>query len=391
MTTSAVLVNPGVFLANPTFSSDWANPAAHLAIDQPYQFDRFDLRGVVNDAIGGGDTRDFVTVNLVKGGYYWFVVNDAADATLQGVPEIELFDADGALQPAVHISVPNSLSFPASNRLEFEAAESGTYRLRIDIDGWAPLQDYQVIGLLDTAGFKLTAIGNVQIPNQNLPPPPQTGTVNLTESNDSFTGSDAPETVAGFGGADTILGMGGNDSLLGGNGGDDLNGNLGDDDVAGGEGADFVRGGQNNDSVYGEGGDDWHVNGNLGDDLVDGGEGNDGVFGGVGNDTLRGGAGNDTMSGDLNDDALFGDAGADTFVFGNGSGSDAIKDFGLATGDVAQLLSNLNGSGIFGFADVLARAGNTPGGVVIDLGGGNFLTMDGITKAQLQADDFLFV
>ena len=43
------------------------------------------------------------------------------------------------------------------------------------------------------------------------------------------------------------------------------------------------------------------------------------------------------------------------------------------------------------FAEVLAATTNVRGDAVINFGGGDTLTLIGVTKAQLVADDFLFI
>ncbi|MEW6999647.1 VCBS domain-containing protein, partial [Colwelliaceae bacterium BS250] len=66
---------------------------------------------------------------------------------------------------------------------------------------------------------------------------------------------------------------------------------------------------------------------------------NDNTFtGGDGNDYIDGGLGNDVLIGGLGDDALIGGLGADTFVWLEGdSGTDHVKDFNFAEGDVLDL------------------------------------------------------
>ena len=195
-------------------------------------------------------------------------------------------------------------------------------------------------------------------------------------------------------GADLVLGGDGDDRVDGGEDGDDVNGNGGDDVVHGGAGADFVRGGQGDDRVFGDDGDDRHVNGNLGDDYVDGGAGNDTLHGGAGADTLVGGDGDDRISGDLGDDVLVAGSGADVFVFASGHGADVIEDFSEASARI-EIEAGINGTDIADFATLVAHAADVaqPGqpGVFIDLGEGNSLVVAGLSKAQLQADDFLFV
>lgn len=211
---------------------------------------------------------------------------------------------------------------------------------------------------------------------------------------DTLTGGAGADSLFGNEGSDLVLGGDDGDFIDGGEDGDDVNGNLGRDTVRGGAGADLVRGGQGDDLVHGDDGDDWHVNGNIGADLVHGGRGNDTLHGGAGNDTLFGDEGDDRLSGDLGDDVLVAGPGADVFAFASGHGADVIQGFSEGPARI-ELQAGINGTDIASFATVLAHAGDVeyPGGpgVLIDLGGGNSLTIAGLSKAQLQADDFVFV
>lgn len=124
-------------------------------------------------------------------------------------------------------------------------------------------------------------------------------------------------------------------------------------------------------------GDDCMLN-LFGNSILDGGNGNDKLIGGFCDDSLIGGAGNDW---------LLGGFGKDTFVFNAGSGKDVIVDFGLGD-DTIQF-----SKAVFqNFSQVMAATtvqGNT---LVIDLGGGNSITLlfhDSLS--DLKASDFLFV
>jgi Ca2+-binding RTX toxin-like protein len=104
-------------------------------------------------------------------------------------------------------------------------------------------------------------------------------------------------------------------------------------------------------------------------------------------DSITGGAGGDVISGGAGNDKINGGAGSDTLEFSAGDGQDTITGFvaGAATDDVIDLRS-------FTFADVsevLALATDNGTDTVIDFGGGNRLTLLGVTEAQLHADDFL--
>jgi hypothetical protein len=99
------------------------------------------------------------------------------------------------------------------------------------------------------------------------------------------------------------------------------------------------------------------------------------VYGSAGADTLRGGAGQEILTGG---------AGADLFVIGKG-GVDQIADFTHGTDRI-----DLSHTGLTSFADLLAHARQGASGAVIDLGGGDSLTLRGLGLGSLTAADFGF-
>ena len=126
-----------------------------------------------------------------------------------------------------------------------------------------------------------------------------------------------------------------------------------------------------------------YINGNSGDDTLFGYGGNDTVNGGNGADSLYGDAGSDTLNGGAGDDSLRGGAGRDTFVFSSGFGNDTLYDFTVGFDSID--LSDLN----FGtYASLLSNTADVSGDAVITLSG-NTITLDGVTKSQLQQGDFI--
>lgn len=250
---------------------------------------------------------------------------------------------------------------------------------------------------------------------------------------DTLTGNSAANRLEGNGGNDVLKGGSGNDILIGGAGGDTLSGSVGDDSLSGGgsgdrlfgdDGADTLDGGggadrvdylKGNDailvdletgetaggfaegdvlvsieSVFGGKGDDTlralesgsRINGAGGDDIVEGrggddrlsgGNGNDVVSGGAGDDLLNGFRGNDTINGGAGDDTLRGSSGADTFVFAAGDGDDMIVDF--RSNDFLDL--SASATDFASLADVQAAATETVDGLLIDLGGGDSVLLQG--------------
>lgn len=219
---------------------------------------------------------------------------------------------------------------------------------------------------------------------------------------DTIIGNEAANVIHGNGGADTIYGGQGNDSLIGGQsladstdgsdvmygdkGNDTLLGNAGNDTLYGGsgiaddsDGSDLIYGGFGADVIYGNAGNDSLYGGgalvapNDSNDLIYGGSGNDQLFGNGGSDTLVGGNGNDTLHGGIGDDV---------YRIESGAGVDLILLFegaGVAGGDTLQISSSLNGKNFASAADVIALAQSVSTGIWFDFGGGNSLTIQGIS------------
>lgn len=160
----------------------------------------------------------------------------------------------------------------------------------------------------------------------------------------------------------------------------------GADRITGSAFADFVYGWTGDDKLFGNGGNDT-LSGDAGADQIRGGSGNDLIKGGSGNDLLLGDAGNDRLDGGMGRDTLTGGLGADRFIFVEGQlAGDRVTDF---QNNLDTLVLDAAGTG-FTVAQALAAAVNISGGVRFDLGGGNLLTVMGVTKAQL-ADDIVII
>lgn len=152
----------------------------------------------------------------------------------------------------------------------------------------------------------------------------------------------------------------------------------------------ILSGGAGNDRLYGNGGHD----------VLSGGNGADRLFGGTGNDLLRGGSGDDQLFGSSGRDMIYGDSGndtlsggsnADSFVFGFMAGDDIITDFSRE--DVLRLSRGLWGADqpANGAEVVADHAHIVSGDVVIDLGQGHSVTLDGLgSLSGLAGQIFLF-
>lgn len=140
-----------------------------------------------------------------------------------------------------------------------------------------------------------------------------------------------------------------------------------------------ARGSEFDDILTGSGARNW----------LEGGDGNDRLSGLNGDDTLEGGRGRDVLIGGGGNDILSGGTQADRFIFAGAFGNDTIVDF---QANLKAEKINLAGvSTIVSFADLRNNhLTNVNGTAVIDDGLGNTITLEGLVKADLSADDFLF-
>ncbi len=250
-------------------------------------------------------------------------------------------------------------------------------------------------------------------------------TTTTTSTNTELIGTDGADILSGSSGADTISGGSGADLISGGGGNDVIYGNKEADTIFGNDGADTIFGGQNDgpettnnglsaqrqgiDVLNGGAGNDL-IYGNHGGDSITGGTGDDTIFAGQDNDTISGGSGNDVLAGNKNDDLIFGDGGNDTlnggegndtmfgssgndrFLFASNSGNDIITDDRVyLVFDRYLIETNINGTGISTGAEMLTRiSNNSAGQAVIDLGGGNTVTFQGVDKDYFIRSDFEF-
>ena len=179
---------------------------------------------------------------------------------------------------------------------------------------------------------------------------------------DRITGNDVDNDIKGNGGADKIVALGGDDEISAGGGKDIVAAGSGDDTVIGGNGGDVLRG-------------------QKGADVLGGGGGNDRIKGAGGGDELTGGTG---------DDLLRGGGGGDSFVFRAGDDRDEIADFQRGS-DILVLDDNLWGGGMSA-QDVIDTYGVDKGSyTVLNFGGGDVLTVLGISNPDNLVDDISIV
>lgn len=115
---------------------------------------------------------------------------------------------------------------------------------------------------------------------------------------------------------------------------------------------------------------------------------NDVIYGGGGDDHLRGEVGNDVLAGGAANDMLTGGVGSDLFLFNPGDGSDIITDFvaGAHTDDRIDLTAFHTT-----LAHALGQAAQVGADTVFSFASGEILTLQNVTKANLNLDDFVGV
>ena len=294
------------------------------------------------------------------------------------------------LQPSVTVNqlqvlVPKALASDSASTVDLILPTTGTVmNALVEVDAEFSAKTVNVL-MNQAQNLTLYGAGKANVTGTEV----ANNIIGNEGENQIFAGTDT-DTVSGGASADIVYGNPGQDFIYGNLGEDLLYGGQDADIAYGGQDADIAFGGLDTDIVYGNAGSD-QVYGNLADDTLYGGQGDDSVFGGQGADLVFGGNGDDIIDGGLADDTLTGGAGADTFLFQNGDGADIIGDFTVGE-DLIQLASDINGTGATTGAEMLSRLStDADGNVVIDLGDGNTLTLNGISQEQLGADSFVFL
>lgn len=214
-----------------------------------------------------------------------------------------------------------------------------------------------------------------------------------------LTGNGADNTISGLNASDTLFGLGGADVLNGGSGSDVLDGGIGVDTMFGNSGNDtcFVddtldriveAAGGGIDTVFVaatytlQSGQELEVLQQVGSEGIN-------AIGNEFDNSVIGNAGSNVLGGLQGTDILTGLAGNDAFQFEFGDGLDRVTDFeaaGLAGGDTIFL----NGTGITNFNDALARIFDVQGGCQLVLSSTDILTIDNVSRSQINAADFQF-
>ncbi len=204
---------------------------------------------------------------------------------------------------------------------------------------------------------------------------------------DIIYGDGGNDTLGGGIGNDTVNAAGGNDTIYGGQDtsttgvNDVLNGGAGRDQIFAGAGNDSIDGGDGHDTIFG----------GSGNDTITGGEGDDDIFNSAGDDIVNAGAGVDTLRGNAGNDTLTGGEDVDTFVFNSGSDNDVITDF-----DELRDILRLSGTttDFTNAVSVQAASSNETidgvSGVLINLGGGDTVFLQGLTVNDVSTLNFEF-
>ena len=205
------------------------------------------------------------------------------------------------------------------------------------------------------------------------------------------------DDITGTSGANTIRTYGGDDRIISGDGDDVVQAGDGDDYVRAGDGANNFDGGVGTDDYISYYDSVDGVTLNLGTNVTSGGfaaddtisnfesaggskTGNDDITGSSGDNRIKTYGGDDVLNGLQGDDKLYGGTGADTFHFGLNGDNDVIKDF---EDDVDNIVFD---NFVFGAGDAFDFASQVGSDVVFDFGGGDTLTVEDITIADLTDD-----
>ena len=233
--------------------------------------------------------------------------------------------------------------------------------------------------------------------------------------NNRLEGRDGDDILDGASGNDRLLGGDGNDTIFGGDGVDTIFGQDGDDTLFGGAGNDFFFGGSGADSHDGGSGIDTvsylastsgvvidlQAGGISGDaegdtytniERVFGTSFDDYIFGSNDDDILLGNGGADYLEGGTGNDTLIGGAGIDEYGYSvTQGGADVIFGFFVAN-EVIYFTENGGGEvGPLSFEELIGSfASNVGANTVIDMGGGNTLTLIGVNIADLSESNFDF-
>ncbi len=330
--------------------------------------------------VAGVDVRDNINLNNLQGGTTYTITIDLSDVS--GTAEFGLLNANTLEGSRIFILngvyIPSSV--PNSSIGTFSPGTLVGNTVSFDFTPVAPAPFFLELTVHNGGALDYSVA---------LAPADPYG---VTDDADVVIGLNTDDVVALLRGDDSMDAGIGNDTVEGNNGHDTINGNAGDDSINGGSGWDRLNGGVGNDTLLGSSGsdllmgktDDDRLIGGSGNDTLEGDGGNDVLEGGKGNDRLDGGDNNDTLNGSLGDDFITGGTGSDLFVIQRDSGNDTITDF-----TSGEDLIDIQKLGHISLSDLTLT--DTSNGLLVDLGDGNSVILQGVLAADISGTDFGFL
>jgi Ca2+-binding RTX toxin-like protein len=327
-----------------------------------------DNLGDITLELAGGGT------DLVQASISWTLASEVENLTLTGISNIN----------GTGNSLVNTITGNAGNNILNGAGGLDTLVGGLGDDTY----------LVDVAGVNTTEAASA---GTDTVQSSVTWTLGTNLENLILTGSAA---INGTGNttANTITGNSANNTLNGGTGADIMIGGLGDDNYVvdnigdvvteiANEGNDLVQSSASFtlsayvDSLTLTGTAAINGTGNASDNSLIGNSGANILNGSAGNDQLTGAAGNDMLTGGV---------GNDTFNFSAGFGKDIISDFTAGVGASDDLHLTL-GTAFDTYAEIMAAATQVGANTVITISTADTITLNGVLKVALVADDFMFV
>jgi Ca2+-binding RTX toxin-like protein len=330
----------------------------------------------VSDGAGGTDTVVVnVTVNAVNDAPV--IDEDASDLAAAGDEDtvitgsILAADVDGDML-SYALAAEGA---PVNGTVTFDGMGGYTYTPAADYNG----SDSFTVEVSDGAGGTDTVVVNVTVNPVD----------DITEGNDTLTGTAGNDTINALGGNDIVNALGGDDLITGGAGNDTLDGGMGNDTFVfsfGTDGSDRLIDGLGNDTIevldssastisYRRSGTDLVMErgagkivvqdqfgaadsrietlstlsgdfslmtgftGTAGNEIFVGTSAGQNIMAGGGNDIVVAAAGNDTITGGEGNDRILGGTGNDRYVFSFATdGRDTISEAGGGGGDTLQIL-----------------------------------------------------
>jgi len=220
----------------------------------------------------------------------------------------------------------------------------------------------------------------------------------LANSQYAFRGDAQGDILSGF---ENVIGSSNGDDIIGSQGANDIRGGAGDDLIRGRAGADTLDGGEGLDTLSYEGSPasvsvrlqgyghlaetQYAFGGDAQGDILSGFEN---VIGSPNADSIIGSETDNRLEGAGGNDVIRGRGGDDVFIFkGASTGSDVIEDFAAGEGSDDRI--DLTRSVFADLADVLAHTNDSGSGDAVISKSGISITLLGVRKADLHADDFI--